>query len=190
MYHIIVLKECFFLIEFKRGNLFDDFNKVEAIVNTVNCVGVMGKGVAKEFSKRFPSLLPKYKLKCSNKELIIGKNFVYTIPNYKETRYIINFPTKKHWRNDSKLEYIKDGLDDLAKVLKDHKIKSIAMPALGCGNGNLEWDIVKPLIIDKLAQLNDLKVIVYEPALKENANKQRINPKPKLTKDRKNYYCL
>ncbi len=155
----------------------------------------MGKGVAKEFSKRFPKLLPEYKEKCTSKELRIGKNYVYLIPNHNGTKFIVNFPTKKHWRNDSKIEYISDGLDDLIEVIKNHEIKSIAMPALGCGNGNLEWNVVKPIIVNKLSLLNDVEIIIYEPAKKENiepTNKENIEKKsikkvtkPRLTKDRK-----
>jgi len=158
------------LIIFKQGNLFNDFDKVEAIINTVNCVGVMGKGVAKEFSNRFPKLLKEYKLKCSIKELDIGRNFVYEIPNYGKTKYIVNFPTKKHWRNDSKLEYIEKGLNHLVTVINDFQIKSIVMPALGCGNGNLEWEVVKPLIVNKLSHLTEVEIIIYEPALKDLLN--------------------
>ncbi len=173
------------MIEFKRGNLFNDFEKVEAIINTVNCVGVMGKGVAKEFANRFPNLLREYKLKCSTKELDIGRNYVYEIPNYNKTKYIVNFPTKKHWRNDSKLEYIEKGLNDLVKVIKDFEIKSIVMPALGCGNGKLDWEVVKPLIVNKLSNLIDVEIIIYEPALKERQDKKTKVSKPRLTKDRK-----
>lgn len=177
------------MIEFKKGNLFNDFNKVEAIINTVNCVGVMGKGIAKEFSRRFPELLKEYKFKCSTKELTIGRNHIYVIPNHGITKYIVNFPTKNHWRNDSKLEYIDEGLNDLVKVLKDLNINSIALPALGCGNGNLKWDSVKPLIEKKLGRINDVKVVVYEPTIQEKTTKHKIT-KPKLTKDRKKLLLL
>lgn len=178
-------KGVLFLIEFKRGNIFNDFDKVDAIINTVNCVGVMGKGVAKEFAIRFPKLLGEYKIKCKTKDLDIGKNYVYEIPNYNETRFIVNFPTKKHWRNDSKLEYIEKGLDDLVKVITDFEIKSIVMPALGCGNGNLDWNDVKPLITEKMSSLKDVNIIIYEPTLKANNDTKIKVSKPRLTKDRK-----
>lgn len=173
------------MIKFKSGNLFNDFETVEAVINTVNCVGVMGKGVAKEFANRFPNLLREYKLKCSTKELDIGRNYVYEIPNYNKTKYIVNFPTKNHWRHNSKLEYIEKGLNDLVTVIKDFKIKSIVMPALGCGNGKLEWEVVKPLIIDKLSHLIDVEIIVYEPAVMKKNNIKKSVSKPRLTKDRK-----
>ncbi|WP_341302294.1 macro domain-containing protein [Lysinibacillus sp. FSL H8-0500] len=178
------------MINFKKGNIFSELENVDSIVNTINCVGAMGKGVAKEFAKRYPILLNEYKEKCKRKEIIIGKNYIYEIPQAKRTKFIINFPTKNHWRFDSKIEYIDKGLNDLVEVIEKYKLKSIAMPALGCGNGGLDWEVVKPLIVNKLSNLIDVEIIIYEPALKERQEKEpKISKskisKPRLTKDRK-----
>jgi O-acetyl-ADP-ribose deacetylase (regulator of RNase III) len=180
------------MIIYEKGDLFSQINSVEAIINTVNCVGVMGKGVALEFKKRYPENFQKYKDKCVNKELSIGKSFVYKIPHSERTKFIINFPTKKHWRNPSKIEYIIEGLDDLILIIKHYNIRSVAMPALGCGNGNLDWKIVKPLIEKKLSPLSEIKIIIYEPSSSTNKdlNKNITKKKPRLTSDRKKLLLL
>src|SRR5438067_432660 len=128
---------------------------VEALVNTVNTVGVMGKGIALQFKERFPENYKLYKAAADAKELHTGKMFVVPTNRMDDVKWIINFPTKKHWRYPSKIEYIKEGLDDLVDVIKKYQIKSIALPSLGCGNGGLDWDIVKPLITEKLSVLED-----------------------------------
>ncbi|MED3799828.1 macro domain-containing protein [Lysinibacillus capsici] len=170
---------------FKQGNLFYEINKTEAIINTVNCRGVMGKGIANEFKKRYPLMFKEYKEKCVVGDIKIGKNHIYKMPTNEITKYIINFPTKDDWRKDSKIEYIKQGLDDLIIVIKKYGIKSIAMPALGCGNGNLDWEIVKPLIVNKLGHLKSVEIIIYEPSLKVGNNKKEKVLKPRLTIERK-----
>jgi len=174
------------MIEFRKANFFNEINNFEAIINTVNCVGVMGKGIALEFKKRYPENFIAYKKACQSKELIIGKSLVFPIMDDLNTKFIINFPTKLHWRNPSKIEYIEQGLDDLVEIIRDKKIKSILMPALGCGNGNLDWDIVKPLIKKKLEHLNDIKVTVIEPTPTVNTKLK----KPRLTTTRKKLLLL
>lgn len=141
----------------KNGNLLD--SDATAIVNTVNCIGASGKGIALEFKKKYPKETLIYKKACQQDIVKTGRMFVVPIEN---NRWIINFPTKQHWRNESKLEWIKDGLDDLHTLLKNSKLESIAIPPLGCGLGKLDWNIVKPLIINKLSDL-DTTVYLYEP---------------------------
>lgn len=141
----------------------------EAIVNPVNCVGVMGKGLALEFRKRFPHNFREYKWECDNNLLHTGEMCVtgpYIESNGKlfanYPMYIINFPTKKHWRNPSKLIYIDEGLITLAKTIEEYEIKSIAIPALGVGNGGLDWKDVRSMIEYRL-QNSTAKIIIYNP---------------------------
>lgn len=150
-------------IQYKSGNLFQE--PTEAIVNTVNCVGVMGKGVALEFKKRWPENYKAYKILCDQKRLVTGKMFVFETSNLFESkqRYLINFPTKAHWRSKSKLSYIEEGLDDFVIQIKKNGIKSVAIPPLGCGNGGLNWDDVRALIENKLENLSDVQCVVFPP---------------------------
>lgn len=135
----------------------------EAIINTVNCVGVMGKGIALEFKQKYPDNFKYYVKECKSGNVTTGKMLVYDCGMLSENpRYIINFPTKQHWRSDSLIEYIINGLDDLIKVIEEYKIKSIAMPQLGCGNGGLIWDNVRPIIIEKLSCL-DIDINIFAP---------------------------
>lgn len=149
------------MIEFIKGNLFNC--NCEALVNTCNCVGVMGRGIALEFKNRYPEMFEDYKNFCNLNKLRPGKLHVFeqkTTP-----RLIINFPTKVDWRNESKYPWIESGLLALREVIIDKNIKSIAIPALGCGLGGLQWSIVKPLIQsfhDSLSCINII-VLVYEP---------------------------
>jgi O-acetyl-ADP-ribose deacetylase (regulator of RNase III) len=147
------------MIEFTRGNLLDA--KVDALVNTVNTVGVMGKGVALMFKEAFPENFKDYETACRKKAVKIGKMFV--TERLLSPRWIINFPTKEHWRNDSKLEWIDAGLADLKRVIIENGIKSIAIPPLGSGNGGLKWEDVRPKIEAALNPLKDVTVLVYEP---------------------------
>ncbi|MEB3315760.1 MAG: macro domain-containing protein [Candidatus Melainabacteria bacterium] len=144
-----------------QGNLLD--SKCEALINTVNCVGVMGKGIALQFKKKWPSNFLKYKKACDLKYMSIGSNLVFDLGFFENNpRYIINFPTKDHWKDNSRLEYIDSGLSDLKRIIEEYKIKSIAVPPLGCGNGGLEWDSVKDLIYKYLHDL-DTEIILYIP---------------------------
>jgi O-acetyl-ADP-ribose deacetylase (regulator of RNase III) len=152
-------------IIYKSGDIFAE--PAEAIVNTVNCVGVMGKGIALEFKKRWPENYKAYKKKCDQKLLMTGKVFVFENSDFfgkDDHRFLINFPTKKHWRSKSELSYVEDGLDDLITQIKKMGIKSVAIPPLGCGNGGLDWEDVKILIEAKLQELKDVEVIVFPPA--------------------------
>ncbi|MGO1118119.1 type II toxin-antitoxin system antitoxin DNA ADP-ribosyl glycohydrolase DarG [Rhodovibrionaceae bacterium A322] len=169
---------------FKNGNLFSE--PTEAIVNTVNCVGVMGKGVALEFKKRWPENFEQYRIACEEKRLKPGKMFVFENRDmFTENgpKFLINFPTKDHWRSKSKVEYISDGLDDFIDQLRNHQIKSVALPPLGCGNGGLEWKVVKPLIESKLSAVEGIDFIVLEPFY-SNQKPEHEGPLTKMTFER------
>jgi O-acetyl-ADP-ribose deacetylase (regulator of RNase III) len=149
------------MIKFTTGDLL--LAPAEALVNAVNTAGVMGKGIALQFKKRFPQNYNLYKQAAEAGQLETGKNFVVQNPTTDPVKWIINFPTKKHWRSPSQLEYVVAGLDDLRNVIKDLKIKSIALPALGCGNGGLDWNTVKPILENKLGSLKEVEILIYEP---------------------------
>ena len=159
------------MINYTEGNLLDA--DVEALVNTVNTVGVMGKGIALMFKEAFPSNYKAYEQACKRKEVQIGKVFVTEREDLLGPKWLINFPTKEHWRNASKLEWIEEGLADLKRFIAEKKIRSIAIPPLGSGNGGLEWSEVKPLIEAALSTLKDVDVVVYEPTAKyQNVSKR------------------
>jgi O-acetyl-ADP-ribose deacetylase (regulator of RNase III) len=149
------------MITFKQGDMMTA--QVEALVNTVNTVGVMGKGVALQFRERFPENYKAYLAAVKRGEVVIGRMFVTTVNRIDQLRYLINFPTKQHWKASSKTEYIQEGLHDLRRVLLESGIRSVALPPLGCGNGGLDWAKIKPLIESALADL-DIDIQVYEPS--------------------------
>ena len=148
------------MLTFKHGSIFDAH--VEALVNPVNCVGVMGAGLALEFGYKFYNASLTYKRMCYLEKMKIGKVLV-TQTKEEEPKYIIHFPTKDHWRHDSKLEYIDAGLKDLREVIINYKIKSIAIPHLGCGCGKLKWEDVKELIRLYLGDLVDVDIQIINP---------------------------
>ncbi len=148
-------------VTFRSGDLLKD--KSEAITNTVNCVGVMGKGIALQFKQRWPRNFKAYADACKHKAIKPGRVFIYDMGQWEEPRYIINFPTKVHWRGDSKIEYIESGLRDLIAQAERLGIKSIALPPLGCGNGGLEWREVKRVILDAFKDHPDIQVNLFEP---------------------------
>lgn len=150
------------MIHYKTGNIFN--SGVNALVNPVNCVGVSGKGLALQFKKNFPKNFLAYKQACDKNEVKVGDIFLYMdAQSILSIFYIFNFPTKLHWANPSKLEYIDQGLQSLNTYIRALKIKSIAIPALGCGLGGLNWNDVKELIDKNLSDLNDVEILVYEP---------------------------
>jgi O-acetyl-ADP-ribose deacetylase (regulator of RNase III)/uncharacterized protein YwgA len=168
-------------VTFKSGDMFAE--PVEAIVNTVNCVGVMGKGVALEFKNRWPENFKQYKKLCRDHWLRPGRVFVFENHNMfgpAEPRFLVNFPTKDHWRGKSELSYIRDGLDDLVVQLRAHQIKSIALPPLGCGNGGLDWADVKPIIQSKLADVG-VEVVVFAPDQRAQQRNEENKRAPKMT---------
>lgn len=171
------------MIKFVSGNLFDA--KVEALVNTVNTAGVMGKGLALQFKKAFPENSKAYEAACKRGEVQIGKMFVFDAGGIVLPRYVINFPTKKHWRSPSKLEYVEQGLANLIEVIRDRQIRSIAVPPLGAGLGGLDWSKVRALIERRLADLADVEVLVFEPNGAPPAEVMRNETKkPKMTAGR------
>ena len=148
-------------IDYRTGDLLAA--DAEALVNTVNCKGVMGKGIALQFKKAFPDNFKDYSIACERSEVHPGQMFV-TERLVGSPRYIINFPTKRHWRAKSRLSDVESGLAALADQIRKREIRSIAMPALGCGHGGLEWEKVRPLIERKLGELSgDVRIVVFEP---------------------------
>jgi O-acetyl-ADP-ribose deacetylase (regulator of RNase III) len=152
------------MIKFLQGNLLDA--PAEAVVNTVNTVGVMGKGIALMFKEAFPENFRAYEAACKRKEVRVGHMFVTENLAFEGPRWLINFPSKKHWRQPSKLEWIVEGLGDLRRVVEEKGIRSIALPPLGCGNGGLDWSAVRPEIERSLGALDDVDVLVFEPTAK------------------------
>jgi O-acetyl-ADP-ribose deacetylase (regulator of RNase III) len=149
------------MIELVQGNLLKA--DVDALVNTVNTVGVMGKGIALMFKEAFAENFRQYAAACKDGEVRTGKMFVTETGSMLGPRLIINFPTKQHWRGKTKLEWIDEGLQDLRRVILERQIRSIAIPPLGAGNGGLDWEVVKPRILEALSDLQDVRVLVYEP---------------------------
>ena len=160
----------------------------EALVNTVNCKGVMGKGLALQFKKKFRTNFDAYARACKSGDVRPGRMFVvdllqeplaggqaplplgfaeapvsYQSAPRQRPRYIINFPTKDHWRHESRMRYIDDGLADLVRQIRARGIRSVAIPALGCDLGGLEWDDVRPRIEAALGGLDGVKVVVFTP---------------------------
>jgi len=149
------------MIELMQGDILKA--QTEALVNTVNCMGVMGRGIALQFRKAFPDNFRAYKHVCDRKRLQPGQVFVFDLGRFESPRYVINFPTKQHWRGKSKLKDIQAGLDALLEEIRVRGIRSVAVPPLGCGLGGLDWDEVKPMIEEAFASLPEIHVQVYEP---------------------------
>lgn len=149
------------MISEARGNLLEA--DVDALVNTVNTVGVMGKGIALQFKRAYPTMFKDYARLAKSGDLALGRMHVWEVGGLDGPRFIINFPTKGHWRSSSKIGDIDAGLEDLAKVIVELGIQSIAVPPLGCGHGGLQWHQVEPLIHKRLGQLTDVDVRVYPP---------------------------
>lgn len=152
------------MITYTQGNLLDA--EVEALVNTVNTVGVMGKGIALMFKERFPANMAAYAKACKAGEVQTGKMFITETGELMGPRWIINFPTKQHWRANSRMQWIIEGLTDLRRFIEDQGVRSIAIPPLGAGNGGLNWDEVKPHIERALGNLQGVQIVVYEPTVK------------------------
>jgi O-acetyl-ADP-ribose deacetylase (regulator of RNase III) len=142
------------MLKYIEGDLFS--SPAQVLVNTVNTVGVMGKGIALEFKKRYPEMFAKYKEQCDKHKLVIGKLMLWYAPDH----WLLQFPTKEHWRNPSKIEYIEKGLMTFTRKYADYNISSIAFPKLGCGNGELSWNEVKPLMEKYLSTL-PIQVYIY-----------------------------
>lgn len=149
------------MIRYTTGNLLDA--DAEALVNTVNTVGVMGKGIALMFKERFPDIFHAYKTACDRGDVQVGRMFVTPTGELGGPQWVVHFPTKKHWRPPSKLAWIDEGLADLRRVILEKDIQSVALPPLGSGNGKLDWLDVKPLIEQHLGGLEGVDVLVFEP---------------------------
>jgi len=166
------------MIHYKIGNLLE--SEAEALVNTVNTVGVMGKGIALQFKNMFPINFKEYAKACKNKEVNVGKLLITEeVSLLSGKKIIINFPTKTNWRLPSEFSYIESGLIDLVKEIKERKIKSIAIPPLGAGNGGLDWSKVKLILERHLSEI-DCDIYIYEPSesIQEVLKKERVKLTP------------
>ncbi|MBW2103229.1 MAG: macro domain-containing protein [Deltaproteobacteria bacterium] len=177
------------MIEITRGNVVEA--NAEALVNTVNCVGYMGKGIALQFKKAFPENFKAYERACRAKGVRPGKMFVFETSSMWNPKYIINFPTKRHWRGKSRLEDIEAGLQALVDEVVKREIKSIAIPPLGCGLGGLDWNTVRPMIEKAFSSLPDVRVLLLEPHGAPEAKAMPVRTKrPRLTPARALAYRL
>jgi O-acetyl-ADP-ribose deacetylase (regulator of RNase III) len=171
------------MIEFKVGNIIGE--DAEALVNTVNCVGVMGRGIALQFKNAFPDNFREYALACHHEEVQPGQMFVHMTGHLSNPRYIINFPTKRHWRGKSRIEDIEAGLAALVHEIKTRKIRSIAIPPLGAGLGGLPWSEVRPKIEAAMRQVPNVRVVIFEPNAKLDVSKTAMSKDvPEMTPGR------
>jgi O-acetyl-ADP-ribose deacetylase (regulator of RNase III) len=168
------------LIEEGHGNLLTA--DVDALVNTVNTVGVMGKGIALQFKRAYPANYQAYRAACARDEVRLGRMFVVDSGALGPRRYVINFPTKGHWRSAARIEDIEAGLDDLVRVVRELGVGSVAIPALGCGNGGLSWAQVRPLIERACARIPDVRAVIFAPAgAPTPASMPNATRRPRLT---------
>lgn len=149
------------MIEYRTGDILR--TEAEALVNTVNCVGIMGRGIALQFKNAFPENYRAYKAACDRDEVQPGRMFVFETSKLTRPKYIINFPTKRHWRGKSRIEDIDAGLDALVQEIRKRGIRSVAIPPLGSGLGGLDWAEVRPRIERALSSLSDVDAVVFEP---------------------------
>jgi len=171
------------MIKYKTGDIFSE--EAEALVNSVNCVGVMGRGIALEFKKAFPGNYNAYVDQCKRKEMRPGRVFVYETDETVFPRYIVNFPTKRHWRGKSRIEDIESGLASLTEAIRSHGIRSIAIPPLGSGLGGLPWPEVRARLEAALKAFEDVKVVIFEPGGGPADNRaNRSSNVPKMTEAR------
>jgi O-acetyl-ADP-ribose deacetylase (regulator of RNase III) len=168
------------MINYTNGNLLKA--EADALVNTVNCIGFMGKGIALQFKQAFPENFRAYERACKSNAVQPGRMFIFPTGTMLNPRYIINFPTKRHWRGDSRLEDIESGLKALIEEIRSLNIRSIAVPPLGCGNGKLDWDVVRPMMELAFAQLPEVEVTLYAPqSAPEAASMPVATSRPELT---------
>jgi len=171
------------MIEYKTGDILAE--DTEALVNTVNCVGVMGRGIALQFKRAWPENFRAYAAACRRQEVRPGRMLVFETGGLANPRYIINFPTKRHWRARSRIEDIEAGLEALAGEIAHRGIRSVAIPALGAGLGGLEWAEVRRRIERAFAALPEVRVVVFEPApAPEGAGRRRADKAPAMTPGR------
>lgn len=171
------------MIELTSGDILKDDS--DAIVNTVNCVGIMGRGIALQFKNAWPENFKAYKAACDREEVQPGRMFIYDTEQLAAPRYIINFPTKRHWKGKSRMQDIDAGLEALVRDVARLGIRSIAIPPLGSGLGGLEWDEVRPRIEAAMQALPDVRVRIYEPKGAPQADKmQHSREVPRMTAGR------
>lgn len=171
------------MIEYTSGDILQC--EADALVNTVNCVGVMGRGIALQFKNVYPENFKAYEAACEREAVQPGRMFVFDTRQLTLPRFIINFPTKRHWRGKSRIEDIDAGLVDLVNVIRDKGIRSIAIPPLGAGLGGLDWDEVRPRIERALTELVDVRVLVFEPkGAPANDKMAHVREVPKMTAGR------
>jgi len=149
------------MIELTQGDILKA--DAEALVNAVNCIGVMGKGIALQFKKAYPGNFDAYHKACNAGEVQPGRMFIFDLNSMLNPKYVINFPTKRHWRADSRYEDIESGLNALVAEVQRRGIQSIAIPPLGCGLGGLDWNKVRPMIEQAFAALPNVQVLLFEP---------------------------
>jgi len=177
------------MIEMGKGNLLKA--NAEALVNTVNCIGIMGKGIALQFKQAYPENFKAYEKACKAGEVQPGKMFIVPTNKMFNPKYIVNFPTKRHWRGKSRIEDIKAGLEALISEVQELGIASIAVPPLGCGNGGLNWSDVKPLTEKAFSKVPTVKVLLYEPKGAPAPEDMQIGSQsPPLTRARAMLICL
>lgn len=168
------------MIELTQGNLLEA--NAEALVNTVNCVGFMGKGIALQFKQAFPDNFKAYERACRLEEVRPGKMFIFDRQSLINPKFIINFPTKRHWKGRSKIEDIESGLMDLIQEIKRLKIGSIAVPPLGCGLGGLDWSQVRPRIETAFSEIPEVRVYLFQPIGSPEANNMPVRTmRPSMT---------
>lgn len=168
------------MIEEATGNLLQ--TDAEALVNTVNCIGFMGKGIALQFKQAWPENFDRYAKACHAGEVRPGRMFIFDTGRMVNPKYIINFPTKRHWRGNSRIEDIESGLKALIEDVRRLKIHSIAVPPLGCGNGGLDWEDVGPMIVRAFSELPEVKVLLFSPKGAPQAKAMPVNTsRPKMT---------
>lgn len=171
------------MIEYKTGDILRE--DVEALVNTVNCVGIMGRGIALQFKNAFPDNFKAYAAACDRNEVQPGRMLVFETERLTNPKYIINFPTKRHWRGKSRIEDIDAGLVALVNEIRSRNIHSIAIPPLGSGLGGLDWSTVRPRIENSLRSLNDVRIVIFEPSTdSHDARLNHSSDVPKMTAGR------
>ena len=170
------------MIEYKKGDILAE--DAEVLVNTVNCVGSMGRGIALQFKQAWPDNFRAYAAACRRHEVRPGRMFVYETGLLTHPRYIINFPTKRHWRGKSRIEDIEAGLDALVAEIRRRAIRSIAIPPLGAGLGGLNWDEVRPRIESAMRGLADVRIVVFEPNGAAAPERHKTGKVPAMTAGR------
>src|SRR5258708_5923163 len=171
------------MVELRRGDILKA--KVDALVNTVNTEGVMGRGIALQFKKAFPDVFKAYEAACKRGAIRVGEVSSHDLNRFEQPHYVINVPTKKHWRGKSRLEYVESGLRALVEEVKRLGIKSVAVPPLGCGLGGLDWDEVRPRVERAFEVIPHVQVLLFEPKGAPSAEEMAKEEKtPKMTEGR------